>query len=358
MLSKSCPVFPFFELMNHELYMRRCFDLARLGAGNVSPNPMVGAVLVHEGRIIGEGWHQQVGEAHAEVNALASVHPDDRHLISKSTFYVSLQPCSIFGRTPPCTNLILKNKIPRVVISAIDQTPGVGEEGLDILRNAGVEVITGILKEEGEHLAKARNTFVTEKRPCVTLKFAQSRDGFLGIPGKQIWISNAYSKRLVHRLRSVSDAILVGTKTVLTDEPKLTNRLWYGKSPLRIFLDRNDKLPKEILQLEPPVRTVVVTEQEPSANQGEHLQFWQIPFDDDLLPKLLHRLFEENISSLIVEGGAITLEKFIEKNLWDEAVVFTGNHYLSAGLRAPVLPVNPTHERRIHDDILTFFRND
>ncbi|RMF32110.1 MAG: bifunctional diaminohydroxyphosphoribosylaminopyrimidine deaminase/5-amino-6-(5-phosphoribosylamino)uracil reductase RibD, partial [Bacteroidetes bacterium] len=229
--------------VSDEVFMRRCFDLARLGAGRVSPNPMVGAVLVYEGRIIGEGWHRRYGGAHAEVNALASVAPSDRALIRRSTLYVSLEPCCIHRKTPPCTNLILREGIPRVVVSCLDPTPEVNGRGLELLREGGVEVRVGVLEEEGRRLIRFREAFVRHGRPFVLLKFACSRDGFLGKPGEQIWISNPWTKRWVHRCRAAADAILVGTRTARTDNPQLTTRLFFGDSPLRIVLDRRLTLP-------------------------------------------------------------------------------------------------------------------
>lgn len=341
--------------MDHELFIRRCFDLARLGAGHVSPNPMVGAVLVHHGRVIGEGFHQRYGAPHAEVNALASVLPGDRHLIPHSTLYVSLEPCCIFGRTPPCTNLILENKIPRVVISAIDLTPEVKGQGVEILRQAGVEVTTGVLQKEGEELARIRNVFASQKRPFITLKFAQSKDGFMGRTGEQIWISNPISKRLSHRLRSERDAILVGTNTALTDDPALTNRLWFGLSPLRILLDRSLRVPTGSAIFSQKNKTLVVTEHAPPHAAEKNVEYFQTSFDDTLLPKLLSHLFALKISSLIVEGGAYTITQFLKKGLWDEALVFTGNKYLLSGIKAPDMAATPISTMRFSDDILAIF---
>lgn len=342
--------------MSDELYMLRCFDLARLGAGHVSPNPMVGAVLVHENRIIGEGWHRQYGQAHAEVNAVASVAEKDRPLIEKATLYVSLEPCCIFGKTPPCTNLILQNKIPKVVISCLDQTPEVSGKGLEILRQNGVEVETGILQKEGEALSSIRNTFISQQRPYINLKYAQSKDGFMGKPGQQIWISNELSKRLAHKWRSEFDAILVGTATALVDDPLLTNRLWFGKSPLRIVFDKNLDLPRHLSMFDKTAKTLVVTEKE--TNAEGHIEFLTIPFDQQLLPTLMKYLFQQRITSLIVEGGAFTLHQFINQNLWDEATVFTSNKHLLNGIKAPVIPAQPTESWQIATDSLTFYRNE
>lgn len=341
--------------MTHENYMRRCFELARLGAGSVSPNPMVGAVLVHDGRIIGEGWHRKYGGPHAEVNAVRSVREEDRHLIEKSTFYVSLEPCCIFGRTPPCTNLILDNKIPEVVISAIDDTPEVKGQGVSILREAGVKVTTGILKEEGERLAAIRNTFAGENRPYIILKWAESVDGFMGQPGKQVWISNQFSKRVSHRMRAEADAILVGTQTALVDDPQLNNRLWYGRSPLRILLDRDSKVSTDQKIFSEEAKTLVVTEKD--AKQTDKVEWLSLAFDQELLPNLMASFVGRKISSLIVEGGAFTLWKFIEAQLWDEARVFKSEKHLGTGIKAPSLEAQAASSFQLDSDSLTIFRN-
>lgn len=349
------PLFSFFEAMEHELFIRRCFDLARLGAGSTSPNPMVGAVLVHDGRIIGEGWHQKHGGPHAEVNAIASVKKTDRRLISKSTLYVSLEPCCIHGRTPPCTNLILENNIPKVVISAIDLTPDVKGQGVSILRGAGVAVVTGVLKAEGEKLAAIRNTFVSQKRPYIILKWAQTADGLMGKPDEQAWISNPFSKHMAHRLRSEMDAILVGTKTAAVDNPRLDNRQWYGRSPLRILLDRKGIVPPTHFLFDQKQKTLVVTEEKVDGKGS--LEFFQTKFDNLLLPNLMAHLFEKKISSLIVEGGAYTLHEFIEKKLWDEAWIFQSDQRWGTGIEAPKLRGGAHESGSISNDVLTIIHN-
>ncbi|HFA52180.1 MAG TPA: bifunctional diaminohydroxyphosphoribosylaminopyrimidine deaminase/5-amino-6-(5-phosphoribosylamino)uracil reductase RibD [Bacteroidetes bacterium] len=342
--------------MNHDHYMSRCFDLARLGAGRVSPNPMVGAVLVHQGRIIGEGWHMKYGEAHAEVNALKNVFPEDRHLIEKSTLYVSLEPCCIHGKTPPCTNLILENKIKKVVISCIDQTPGVKGGGVAVLQRAGVEVIHGVMEDKGKEISAFRNTFTAKKRPFVQLKFAQTKNGFMGQRGRQVWISNLFTKRLAHQLRSESDAILIGKNTALADGPKLTNRLWFGHSPLRIVLDKNLDIPAGNPVFGEGARTWVVTEKTPPAGLPPNCIFQKIKFDENLLPNLLAKLFENKVTSLIVEGGAYTLQQFVGQGLWDEALVFTGNKTLESGIAAPKIPGQIIKEWPVAGDLVSLYR--
>lgn len=339
----------------YEKYIQRCFDLAVLGAGAVSPNPMVGAVLVYKDRIIGEGYHKKHGTAHAEVNALASVKPEDKHLISQSTLFVSLEPCCIFGKTPPCTQLILKHKIPKVVISCLDFTPEVAGNGVAILRKAGVEVVSGVLEKKGKEISSIRNTFVTKNRPYIILKYAQSSDGFMGKFDEPIWLTNSLSKKLVHKWRSETDAILVGTNTAQIDNPKLTNRLYFGKSPLRIVFDRTLKLNKQLHIVNPPSKTIVVCETMPPPST-EHLEYLRLKFDEKFLPNLLHFLFERKISSLTVEGGQKTLQKFIDQQLWDEARVFVSRKKLFNGVQAPKNSIEPVYKEYIHDDVLYLYK--
>ena len=321
----------------HHLYMQRCFDLARLGAGRVSPNPMVGAVLVYDGRIIGEGWHRQYGQAHAEVNAVASVRQEERHLIPDSTLYVSLEPCNIHGKTPPCTSLLLREGIRKVVISCLDQTPGVQGKGVALLQQAGVEVTVGVMKDKGLEISAFRNVYVEKKRPYILLKYAQTPNGYMGIPDRQVWITNPFSKRWVHKLRAEYDAILIGTQTALTDNPRLTNRLWPGRPPLRIVLDRSLRIPPSHYLYLPDAPTLIVTAQQPPPNPPAHVSYWQDPFDEELLQRLMAELYRLNVTSLIVEGGSATLQHFIDKKYRDEAWVFTGNRLLPPGVPAPQL---------------------
>lgn len=328
------------------LYMQRCFDLARIGAGSVSPNPMVGAVLVYQDRIIGEGYHQQYGQAHAEVNAVNSVRAKDQPFIKESTLYVSLEPCCIYGRTPPCTNLIIEQKIPRVVISTIDQTPEVSGQGLAILKEAGVEVTTGILAEQGANLAQIRNTFAYQNRPFVLLKYAISQDYKLAPqPARQLWLSNAYTKRLTHRWRMEHDAILVGTNTAAVDNPTLNNRFYYGKSPIRIVLDAKRKLPAALKLFDGRQKTLVFVSQDTPVQkyQNENLEFIPIDFSEGFIPRLLEALAARRISSLLVEGGQKTLQSFVDSGLWDEARVYQSPKWMGKGLLAPDLN-QPVHQ--------------
>lgn len=323
-------------MTREELFMRRCFDLARLGEGATSPNPMVGAVLVHQDRIIGEGFHQHYGHAHAEVNAVGNVKPQDRHLISKATLFVSLEPCCIYGRTPPCTSLILQEKIPEVVVSVLDYTTEVKGKGISLLRSEGVKVRTGILAKEGAELSVVRNTFVAKRRPYIALKYACSANGIMGVVGKQIWISNQYSKRLSHKLRNRFDAILIGTTTAMTDDPSLNNRLWYGSTPLKVLIDRNLKVSPSAKLFHTPGNSIVVCEAKKDKSEySAHVEFLELNFEEKFLEQMLSHLAERGMSSLLVEGGAATLQQFIEHELWDEAWVFTSDKYLEAGIPAP-----------------------
>jgi diaminohydroxyphosphoribosylaminopyrimidine deaminase/5-amino-6-(5-phosphoribosylamino)uracil reductase len=344
-------------MTSHELYIQRCFDLAKKGLGTTSPNPIVGAVLVYDNRIIGEGWHQKYGSAHAEVNCLKSVKEDNKKFISKSTLYVSLEPCCIFGKTPPCTNLILENKIPKVVISCLDLTPNVAGNGVEILRKNGVEVITGILEKRGQEISAVRSIFVTQNRPYIILKYAQSQDGIIGKENEQIWITNSLSKRLVHKWRAESAAIMVGTNTAKIDNPSLTTRHYFGKSPLRIVLDKDLKLERKLSIFSGEVETWIINEKRESDGEKSNLKYIQIPFDGKLLPQLLNRLFEKKHNTLLVEGGAYTLQKFINQNLWDEARILTGNVWLENGIKAPFVPGSLGEKYQIGTDTLTIIKN-
>lgn len=345
------------ENTKHEVFMRRCFDLAKLGAGHVSPNPMVGAVIVHKDKIIGEGWHEAYGQAHAEVNAVNSVKEENRKYLSASTIYVSLEPCCIFGKTPPCSDLILQNKIPEVVVSCLDATPGVAGNSVKLLREAGLSVTTGILEKEGLELAKVRNTFAGTNRPYIILKYAQSQDGFIGQQEKQIWLTNPYSKRLAHKWRSETDAILVGTNTVQTDDPELTNRYWWGGSPLRIFFDKSLKISqdKKVYQDEQP--TLILTEKDINSYGFARTKLLNFDFSENVPEQLCTILGEWKISSLLVEGGAFTLQKFIDSELWDEARIFSTDKILGKGVKAPEITGEIFRRERLDKDILTILKN-
>lgn len=318
----------------HSPFLRRSFQLARLGAGSVAPNPMVGAVIVHDGRIIGEGWHRQYGKAHAEVNAVASVKPEERHLIKDSTIYVSLEPCCIHGNTPPCTDLIQREGIKKVVFSTIDHTPGVDGNSITILEKSGASVEAGILQEESAELVRRRHVFLSQKRPYIILKYAQSSDGFIGRAGERVAITGPMAQRLVHRWRAEEAAILVGTDTAMTDDPALTNRLWYGKSPLRIVLDRRLRLPHSLKVFDGSAPTLLVSEC-PPAGLPTGIDAFQTAFDGHFWNNLFDYLHSKKIQSTLVEGGAKTLNDLIEKGLWDEVRILTGQNALDNGIPAP-----------------------
>ncbi len=336
--------------------MQRCFDLAKIGAGSVSPNPMVGAVVVYEGRIIGEGYHGAYGQAHAEVNAVNSVPKHLKYLLPFSTIYVSLEPCCFYGKTPACTDLILRTKIPKVIISALDATPSVNGKGVQILRDQGVDVQTGVLKKQGEELVKARTVLVQKNRPYIILKYAKSKDGFIGRLNKQVWLTNSLSKRLVHKWRSEADGILVGTNTAIIDNPRLSNRLYFGKSPIRIVIDRTGRLVASANLLDDSSKTIVFSERvQQQVFQQTH--YVNIPFDETFFDRFFEQLLSEKIGILLVEGGARLLQSFINKGFWDEARVFTSPKSLDSGIKAPTLPIEPTSSQRIREDNLALYYN-
>ncbi|MCB9317338.1 MAG: bifunctional diaminohydroxyphosphoribosylaminopyrimidine deaminase/5-amino-6-(5-phosphoribosylamino)uracil reductase RibD [Lewinellaceae bacterium] len=313
-------------------YMQRCFQLARLGAGSVAPNPMVGAVLVHENRIIGEGWHRQFGGPHAEVHALQSVAPADRELIPRATLYCSLEPCFHHGKTPPCVDLILEQKIPKVVVSNVDPNPRVGGQGLDKLRAAGVAVESGVLEAEGRWLNRAFFTWITKKRPWIILKWAQSADGFIARKNERTVISGTLARRLVHRWRAETDAILVGANTALVDNPGLDNRYFFGKSPLRVVLNFKNKIASTALLLDDSQPTWVLGPQQPGS--WENTLFQDIN-PENWIPELLEKLHTDNRAILLVEGGTQVLQQFLDSGYWDEIRVLENPQYLRAGVPAP-----------------------
>lgn len=321
--------------------MHRCLQLARLGAGHTAPNPMVGAVLVYDDRIIGEGWHQRFGEAHAEVNCLNSVRAADQGLIAKSTLYVSLEPCAHHGKTPPCADLVIGKKIPRVVIGCKDSYKEVDGRGIDRLKAAGVEVEVGVLEKDCLELNKRFFCFHQWQRPYIILKWAQTADGKIGAKGskpqERLLISNALTNRLVHQWRSEEAAILVGSGTALADDPLLTSREWPGKDALRLVIDRELKLPSTLHLLDGSLPTIVFNYQKKA--QAGLLQYCSINKGEDELQQVLAILYRQRIQSVIVEGGAKLLQSFINAGLWDEARVITNTILeIGEGIEAPVLP--------------------
>ena len=326
----------FAPLMSHELYMKRCLELAQKGKGNTTPNPMVGAVLVHNGRIIGEGWHHVYGNVHAEVDCLNNVIPEDQHLIAGSTMYVSLEPCAHTGKTPPCASRLVKEQIAKVVIANKDPFELVKGKGIDILKNAGIDVVTGVCEQEGFWVNRRFFCMHTQNRPYIILKWAQTTDGFMAPADKsRFQITNEHSKQLLHKWRTEEAAIMVGSNTAINDNPQLTARIWQGKQPLRIALTRSGVLPDMHQLLDNAAPTWIVNEQ--TEKTVNNVRFIKLNFDETLLNNLMSVVHQHNITSLIVEGGAQLLNSFINNDLWDEARIFTGTVNLGNGLAAPLL---------------------
>ncbi len=314
--------------------MQRCIELALKGAGSVAPNPMVGAVLVHNDTIIGEGWHQQYGQAHAEVNCIRSVPEAHRHLIPQSTIYVSLEPCAHYGKTPPCADLIISEGIREVVIGCTDSFHKVAGEGIRKLEAAGISVTNGVLETACRALNKRFFTNQEKRRPYVILKWAQSADGFIAPPeGRKVMLSNELTRRYVHKMRSEESAILVGYRTALLDDPELNNRYWSGAQPERVVLDPQLQLPDTLKLFQGPQKTIVLNDHKDGA-EG-HLQWTRI--NDSLNPAAAVLEALAGKSSLIVEGGTRTLQQFIDAGLWDEAHVIETPVVLQAGTTAPLL---------------------
>jgi diaminohydroxyphosphoribosylaminopyrimidine deaminase/5-amino-6-(5-phosphoribosylamino)uracil reductase len=337
--------------------MSRCLQLAGLAAGNVAPNPMVGAVLVYEDKIIGEGYHQKYGNAHAEVNCIKNVREADKFLIGKSSLYVSLEPCSHYGKTPPCADLIIENKIKKVIIGCKDIYKEVAGTGIQKLQNAGVELITGILEKECIQLNKRFFTFHQKFRPYIILKWAQTANGKIGSAKKRILISNDYSNRLVHKWRSEEAAILVGTNTALRDDPLLTTRLWQGKNAVRIVIDKALKLPLALKLFNTDAKTLVYNLAKNST--AENLVHIKLE-NENFINQMLQSLFEMNIQSIMIEGGAKTLQSFIDEGLWDEARVITNEELIiENGITAPEMKdfILENQEGYFSDVISYYYKN-
>jgi diaminohydroxyphosphoribosylaminopyrimidine deaminase/5-amino-6-(5-phosphoribosylamino)uracil reductase len=344
----------------HEKYIKRCIELAKNGFGTTYPNPMVGSVIVYEDKIIGEGWHKKTGEPHAEVNAVRSV--KDKSLLKKATIYVSLEPCSHFGKTPPCCDLIIANEIPNVVVGTVDPNEKVAGNGIKKLIAAGANLTVGVLEKECHELNKRFFTFHNKKRPYIILKWAESQDGFLA-PEKlvnqerePVWITNTYSRQLVHKWRSEEQAILVGTQTVIDDNPKLNVRDWSGNNPLRVVLDQNNRISKESFIFDDSVKTIVFTKSQINFS-AENTTFEVIDFNQNIIPQILAVLYQNQIQSIIIEGGLKTLQAFIDQDIWDEARIFIGETTFNTGTKAPVLQKKSTTKTHIQNDELIYLRN-
>jgi diaminohydroxyphosphoribosylaminopyrimidine deaminase/5-amino-6-(5-phosphoribosylamino)uracil reductase len=339
--------------MSHESYMQRALQLATLGMGKVAPNPMVGCVIVYENKIIGEGWHKAYGQAHAEVNAIDSV--IDQSILPQSTFYVTLEPCSHYGKTPPCADLLVSKKVGKVVIACTDSNPLVAGKGFRKLQEAGIPVEVGILEKEARRLNKRFFTFMEKKRPYIVLKWAQTEDGFIARKDySSRWISNEHSRTLVHQWRSQEQAVMVGTRTALYDNPQLNVRQWTGKNPIRIFIDKNLQIPTNYHLFDRSQPTICYNLYKNETL--ENLIFVKLD-TDFFLENLLQDLYERKVQSVLVEGGSLLLESFIEKNLWDEARVFVGNTCFGEGIKAPKMLFLPQKQQEIFGDKLLYYEN-
>jgi diaminohydroxyphosphoribosylaminopyrimidine deaminase/5-amino-6-(5-phosphoribosylamino)uracil reductase len=343
----------------NEKYMQRCIQLAGLGAGDVAPNPMVGSVIVYEGKIIGEGFHRKYGGPHAEVNAIKSV--SDPEMLKKSTLYVSLEPCAHHGLTPPCSDLIIEKKIPEVVIGTIDPFSEVAGKGIEKLEKAGVKVTSGILEKECRELNKRFFTFHERKRPFVILKWAQTIDGFIDADrspesfGEPTWITGDLALQLVHKIRSEESAILVGTNTAQKDNPSLTVRHWPGKNPIRLVLDRNLRLSTSLHLFNDSEKTLVFNFKKCETN-GQ-VSYVKIESEKELLPQIMDQLYRRNILSVIVEGGMQLLAGFFDAGCWDEAHVFIGDTCFYEGIRAPQIKGKLVASEILGKDQLKIFMN-
>lgn len=375
----------------HEHYMLRCLELAQNGLREAMPNPSVGAVLVHNGRIIGEGHTSPFGGPHGEVNCINSVSEADRLLIPHATLYVSLEPCSHYGKTPPCCDLIIRNEIQHIVIGTVDPNEKVAGNGIRKLQEAGKNVIVGVLEKECRGFNRRFFTFHEKQRPYIILKWAESADGFLSpdrlldgsIDGllnsrtieksenrhiepsnnpselsdkKPVWITNTYSRQLVHKWRSEEMAILVGTQTVIEDNPQLDVRSWTGPNPVRIVLDRSNKISDYYSVKNHKIKTIILTEVSNLPNL-DNLLYETVAFDDNLPKTIAQVLYRHNLQSVIIEGGRKTLQTFIDANLWDEARIFKGTAVFTNGTPAPQLNADAAHREMVLDDELIIYSN-
>lgn len=352
-------------------FMRRALQLATLGEGTVSPNPLVGCVIVHQDgdgklRIIGEGWHRQYGGPHAEVNAVRSVQSEDEHLLPEATVYVTLEPCAHWGKTPPCADLLVEKRVKRVVICNTDPFPLVDGRGIGKLRAAGIEVEIGLLAEEGREMNRRFFTSVEKQRPHILLKWAETADGFIaGLNGQSTKISGDLSHRLVHRWRSEYDAIMVGTNTARLDNPRLNVRLWSGRNPMRIVIDKRLALSTDLHLFDGSQPTIVYYLVGPGVVGMPHHRrpgevdpviYQPLSPDQPFLPQLFADLHHRRIQSLLVEGGTQLLQSFIDAGLWDEMAVFKSNLALGAGVAAPIIRGRLEATEPVGDDELRWFR--
>lgn len=346
-----------------EKFMLRCIQLAKNGLGTTAPNPMVGAVIVHNNLIIGEGYTSPYGGAHAEVNAITSVHNKD--ILQETSLYVTLEPCAHYGKTPPCADLILKHKIPRVVIGIRDPHDKVAGKGVQKLIAGGCEVIEGVLEQACREHHKRFLTTQEKKRPYIILKWAETSDGFIAPEKEQretvpqpYWITGKLSRQLVHKWRSEEQAILVGTATVLEDNPKLDVRLWTGKSPIRVVLDKYLNTPRDYHVLDKKQRTIVFTLVTDSAKHMDGIEYIVMNQPAYSTEEICNQLYTLNIQSIIIEGGTKTLQSFIDADVWDEARFFKGATEFKNGIKAPDCKGTLVTTKNLEQDLLTILKND
>jgi diaminohydroxyphosphoribosylaminopyrimidine deaminase / 5-amino-6-(5-phosphoribosylamino)uracil reductase len=339
---------------NYLLYMKRALELAEKGMGKVSPNPMVGCVIVHDNKIIGEGWHKSYGGPHAEVNAINDV--EDKSLLPQSSLIVTLEPCSHWGKTPPCAELVIKHQLKKVVICNIDSNPLVGGEGIEKLRGAGIEVITGVLENEGRFLNRRFFTFIEKKRPYIIAKWAETADGFIAREDyTSKWISNDLSRKLTHKWRSEESAIMVGTKTALQDDPQLNVRNWVGENPIRIVMDKYLSLPRTLRLFDQSQTTICYNSQLDESN--EYNQFVKLDYSAPIIPQILADLHLRKVQSVIIEGGAILINEFLKTGFWDEIRRFQGSNVFEKGIRAPQISYVVSERLELQDDTLSIYYN-
>ena len=332
-------------------FMNRCLELAKKGLGNTYPNPLVGCIIVHKNIVVSEGWHKKSGEKHAESEAIEMV--NDKSILKSSVLYVNLEPCSHYGKTSPCVDLIIKMKIPKVVIGTKDPNKKVNGKGIKKLKEANCKVIIGVLEKKCLELNKRFFTFHRKKRPYVILKWAESKDGFIAPIGKRpFWLTNSYSKQIVHKLRSEEDSILIGVQTAIDDNPKLTARLWSGKNPKRIVIDPNNRMLKNCNLKNAKAETYILKKKNGSNfSENESLNFIN-PINE-----ILSFLYKKNIQSVLIEGGARTISFFINQKVWDEALVFKTDNEIKKGIRAPKIEIKERNETIIKEDKLFRFLN-
>lgn len=339
--------------MSHEIYIKRCIELAKKAQGKTYPNPLVGSVIVHNGKIIGEGFHEKAGENHAEINAINSV--ENTKQLPESTIYVSLEPCAHFGKTPPCSLKLKEIGFKKVIIGCLDSHEKVNGKGKQIIENAGIEVVSNILEDECRELNKRFFTFHEKKRPFIILKWAESKDGFLDKDFKPTKISNELASQFVHQLRSQEHAILVGTQTALNDNPSLTTRLIEGRNPVRILIDFELKIPKNFKIYNNEAETLVFNQIKDA--EEENVRFIKIS-KENFLENLMQKLYENQIQSVIIEGGSFTLQKFIDAKLWDEIIIIKNETLvLENGTKAPNFNHNSFEIQKFRNNTIEFFRN-